>query len=245
MSMPRKRKGACMVFSVPFAFIYGGMDNNGICGDLWKYDFRSNEYIILHENKEDGCAFCTCTILNDNFIATGSTKADGNMQEKTFKFGLINMKSVSTENYNCSGSEGLFKYFGSFTICIGVHIGFRSLSLYSTVSFPNSTNQILTLDVVYSAAFTYYNSSIYYHGSGFYLTQLVLFKDLLLPFFGVINLKDFEVYEGVVIKCSEGFYPEKGVCKICPSGTYSCDASMLQCLKYSKGCYNPNKVPHH
>ncbi|OMJ69087.1 hypothetical protein SteCoe_33288 [Stentor coeruleus] len=243
LSIPSKRKGACMVFEVPFAYIYGGMDSNKLYGDLWRYDFRDNTYEILYESKDIKCVFCSCNIYEGVFSAAGGgSDSEGNKQTNEFKYDIVNMKTLPGRTDLCFGSEGIYIGFGISALCIGGHIGYRMLiPVLSFRYYDGIGYSSVSQDVVYSAAFAFHNYDIYIHGGGYYLSQTVLFKDLPLPYFGKISIDYIDSFNNLKINCSEGFYFDKTSCKICPPGTYSNSSSPFECLKCPKGCYNPYK----
>lgn len=50
--------------------------------------------------------------------------------------------------------------------------------------------KIETDDLIYLSGFTYYNTSIYYFGGGYYISEYIIFNYLPNPVFGKIDMAD-------------------------------------------------------
>ncbi|OMJ89839.1 hypothetical protein SteCoe_7921 [Stentor coeruleus] len=235
--IPSKRKAACMAFKLPYAYIYGGIDVNGVLGDFWQFNFGNNSYSKISEYILISYAYCT--VDDTIFRVFGGLGGKGLRTDLE----LIYTFSLKTWTYYpftiYRSSNGLYLKIDDLEFIFGGHYEFKYLSneyllSISSIYFRNTTDNL-----IYLPGYTYYNTSIYYFGGGYYLSECILFNNLPKPEFGKIDLVRICKNLGCKIYCSKGFYIDDGVCKICPPGTYSEGKENSECIKCPKGCYNP------
>ncbi|OMJ66060.1 hypothetical protein SteCoe_37232 [Stentor coeruleus] len=235
--VPSKRKSACMAFRLPYAYIYGGVDANGVQGDLWRFNFGNNTYSKISEFDPTTNAYCMAD--EEKFKVIGGLAKYGRQSEVAF---LYNFYSGNWEYYNQSSiasSEGLSLLSVDFEFFLGGHNEYNYLSRFSYYYDFQDSIKKKTNDLIYLPGYTYFNTSIYYFGGGYYLSEYLIFSYLPMPSFGKVDMTNVCRSLGCKVQCSKGFYMENKICKICPPGTYAEGIGNLECTKCPKGCYNP------
>ncbi|OMJ95501.1 hypothetical protein SteCoe_1098 [Stentor coeruleus] len=236
-TIPSKRKASCMTFKHPVVYIYGGIDANGVQGDLWQFNFGNNIYTQISEFIPTSHAYCT--VDNKTFKVLGGIGGNGLQTDSELIYTFISKKWVYSSSTNYTSSNGFYLKMDNFELILGGHFGFKSLNNQLYINNSSSILKYETDDLIYLSGYAYYSTSIYYFGGGYYFSEYILFSSLPKPEFGKIDLIEICDILGCKIQCSKGFYMDNGVCKICPPGTYAEGTGNLECMKCPKGCYNP------
>ncbi|OMJ81366.1 hypothetical protein SteCoe_18224 [Stentor coeruleus] len=239
-AIPSKRKSACMAFKLPYAYIYGGIDSNGVEGDLWEFSFGDNTYNKLSEYIPISNSYCA--VNESDFKVTGGFLRSGKQSLLSFSYNFASKVWDLFLYINIVASEGIYLSLDDYVFILGGHIEYKYLQKIAYLYNMNNINVLITYqtdDLIYLSSYTYYNESIYYFGGGYYLSEFLVFSYLPMPAFGKVDMANACKSLGCKIQCSKGFYMQNGICNICPPGTYAEGAGNLKCTKCPKGCYNP------
>lgn len=235
--VPSKRKAACIVLNLPYAYLYGGIDSSGICSDLWRYNFGNNTYKMISTGP--AVAYTNCMIFKNEFYVIGGSTYFDAPYGKSMIFSLSDQTwrtSQVTPNY----TENVFIHFQSNYFFFGGRRLYEKAN--NAFIYSNSSTMLDYLnynDYVYSMAFTYYNKSIYYHGGNYFTTSFTLFKYLPLSRFSKVDLGEICTNYGCTELCSEGTYLDNGICVLCPPGSFAENVGNSYCTQCGSGFYNP------
>lgn len=199
--IPSKRKAACMAFNYPSAYIYGGIDANGAQKNLWEFNFGNNTYTLISECVSISHTYCTAD--NEKFKVLGGIKSDGIQSELELTY-IFSSKAWEFSLFTVySSSNGIYFKMDDFEFIIGGYFGFKRLN--NEFDFLNSSNILkYEIDVLfYLPGYTYYNTSIYYFGGGYYLSEYLLFSNLPKPDIRKFELISICGFLGCHVQCSK------------------------------------------
>lgn len=226
---PTKRKDACIVFDLPFAYIYGGTNALGPLSDLWRFNFGNNTYTKLTESKP--MAKPTCSIIKSNIILI--------INENWYiKYGIPD-SSLEIKSISMPAGSSIFitdEYY--------ILLGGRTKNYdkaYNTVKSIelSQDNEAYLNDFFYDAAHDYFNKSIYVYGGGFMTSEYALFPYMPMPRFMRIDMNEICEIKMCKAICSTGFKKtNNGQCSLCLEGTYSPNMGSSTCYNCDAGFYN-------
>lgn len=231
VDMPSKRKGVCAILKLPYAYITGGIDSNGICNDFWRFNFGNSTYVRIATVPGSINAKC---FFHDNILEViGGNGLNEEPLGLRFEYSMLNGKVLSY-NWGKRSGEILLK-MPSGVLQIGGRGDDKRLldSVMLNGSYVDTIN-----DLLYLPSYVYYNHSIYYFSGSIFTTRFTLFQNLPRPKFAVMHLPPIEKFGSENYYCSEGFFAYKGICEKCPAGTYASGIGNKECLKCDKGFYN-------
>jgi Kelch motif/Tyrosine-protein kinase ephrin type A/B receptor-like/Galactose oxidase, central domain len=241
--VPGSRKGACMVFSMPDVFIFGGETPNGFSGELWKYDMSLNKYSLISSLKE-GISYSSCQVINNSFYSFCGI--DINFDQVGAFFFDFNLKLWYLLNYNIScTNQGVAIAVGDYFINYGGEYNVNSLSrTFSIKSFHDwSFRSLLNFDsgvYFFGAGFSYIQSSLYYNYGG----AINFYGDIDTTrpssFFFTLDVSDFMIANNYTRFCSPGTYYYNFNCVFCLPGTYAEGFGNLNCSICIPGTYGPS-----
>ncbi|OMJ80673.1 hypothetical protein SteCoe_19006 [Stentor coeruleus] len=255
---PRNTKGACLVLKFPLVYIYGGITDSGISGDLWQFDIGSLEYTKLSWLFPR--SYSKCYIFDNLFYVI-----EGNQENDTGFHGYeiynIELNSWDRSNYPYYYSyvDGLQIMLNNTYVKVGGQTWLLELSGEADVFQPNGSiyQYPYYFSYVYFSAFTYHRDRIYSFGGGLSQARFPVFLSGTYDFY-YIDMKEI-CFEGACdplcskgtyksdqgcIECKPGSYSEimgSEKCNLCPIGTYNANtggSSFRQCLPCPEGTFN-------
>ncbi|OMJ77429.1 hypothetical protein SteCoe_22988 [Stentor coeruleus] len=255
--IPRSIKGACLALKFPIIYIYGGITESGLSGELWQFDIGSLEYKKLSSSIPK--SYSKCYILDNLFYCLeGSSINDSGMQG-------YSIYDIDTDTWEVIKYE-YYPYANSIQILLNdtfVKVGGQQwlieLSGDATIFKPDGSMYWYpdTFAYVYFSAFTYYRDRIYSFGGGSCQGLLPIFIYGSYDFY-YIDMKEicstgecnpicskgtYKSDQGC-IECEPGSYSEimgSEICKLCPIGTYNSikgGSSYRQCLPCPEETFN-------
>ncbi|OMJ76914.1 hypothetical protein SteCoe_23618 [Stentor coeruleus] len=220
---PSKRFGACLVIDFPYFYIGGGIDELGLCNDLWIFDIKTGVY--KKTQGKIGKAYSYCY------------KLEGKIEY------MIGEILISNTTHQFFKGPPELNYWGSI-----VHKFSSGLLMISGSTFSGNLIKILEYssynlqisgsfsDYACNSMYTFYNHSIYYFSGSYYTSHFKVFHSIPRAKFARFDLKQaFQKYN-LIFECSSGFIPSDYECKICPPGYYS---NNVICVPCNKGHFNP------
>lgn len=234
---PTPRKGACVVFNIPFVYLYGGETQNGISAELWKFNTGTSEYELI-SNSEIGIAYANCQLLENGFLVMFGLDANGKsvFSLNFYDFGQDVWTTQKSLDDNAGGTQGMALKVNDKLIYYGGRTDY--LSAYKTLNIDyNGTNYHTLTDVnPYNMAFAIYKTRLYYSSGGsisIYRTLIPLVFDPVLAYIDLNN-----TFEGVSLECSPGTWLDGNECVDCSPGTYSENFYNSECTPCESGRYS-------
>lgn len=229
LSQPSKRKDACIVFDLPFAYIYGGVDSSGPLSDLWRFNFGNNTYIKIIDSKP--MSKPTCKIIKGNiiFITNENWYIKYGIPDNSLEITSISMHAGSTILI----TDEYYIFFGGRTKNYG-----KAYNTIKALGFSQDNEAYLD-EYFYDAAHEYYNRSVYIYGGGYMISEYALFPYMLMPRFMRINMDEVCEVKTCKALCSAGFKTtNNGHCTLCSEGTFSPNIGSSMCYNCDAGFYN-------
>lgn len=234
--MPSKRKAACVVLNLPYAYIFGGIDSAGICKDLWRYNFGNNTYQFVSSSVP--VAYAHCMVEENSFFYLGGSTISDVPYRKKVRYDLTTGKWETSEVDLPNFTENIFADIGkNFIFFGGREKNIRVTNQFTLYQDSGLIDMASFEDYPYSMSYVYYNRSIYYHGGRCIFSPFALSLSQPLSYFSRIDL--IEIFKDADVQCSKGTYLANGSCELCPVGTYAEGLGNSKCLQCEAGFYNP------
>ena len=239
-NIPSARKGSCLAFNMPLAYLFGGENNFDSSGELWQYDFRTNLYTLV-STYNLGLAYGSCQLINNTiYIFCGFNKAQGLYYKiiVTYNFSINIWNSILT-NANC-GLNGISLQLGeTFINYGGTYINDNSLTkLYiHNKEIETWVEEDIGLFATGSA---YFQSKLYLFSGGAFSQYRWINTNIGAEIFGVIDIGKLFKIKSIPIICSPGTYFSNAECLSCPAGTYAEGYGNYNCTPCGIGKFGPN-----
>lgn len=235
---PSNRKGACMVFQMPFAYIFGGTTTYGVSNELWKYDFSYNEYTLISNYNQSGVSYSNCQLENDGFYSFCGSGQSGHIFYWLLKFNLTS-NTWSSFNFSYCFTQGIDIKLGLYF----VHFGGRSDNRYLSNDFvfitQYNSQKVSTSYNPYNTGFAYVGSVLYFLYGGCITSYNSLDYNRGSSIFASIDMIQISKYvQNGTLVCSAGYYLFNFTCLPCKPGTYSSGFGNTNCTECGKGTYN-------
>ena len=239
-NIPSARKGACLTFNMPLAYLFGGENDFDSSGELWNYDFTSNKYTLI-SIYNIGLAYTSCQLINNAiFIYCGFNKAQGRYYQTivSYKFSINAWTSIKT-TANC-GIYGISLQLGeTFINYGGANYNYYSFSQLF-VENNGIINNIEEGIGLYEIGYAYFQSQLYIFSGGASSSFGWLNTHIGSEIFGFIDVGEIFQANNISIICSPGTYFKDKECLLCPAGTYAEGYNNFNCTPCGKGKFGPN-----
>lgn len=234
-TLPSDRAGACAVYDINLAYIFGGITTYGVSGELWKFDFSSNMYTLVSKYQNSGVSYPNCQLNHNIFSSLCGSDNNGNVFSYHLAFDLVSNTWTSTHLPNCY-IQGVDLYMENYTINFGGRYFNKNSSNLFNIQNGNITKSFSLDYNVYNSGFVLLGSVIYflYGGSGTVYGNLDYNTGSIV--FGTIDMAYISTLFNKTLLCSPGFYSYNFRCYPCPAGTYS--SNLGNCTKCGLGTYN-------
>ncbi|OMJ92402.1 hypothetical protein SteCoe_4849 [Stentor coeruleus] len=227
--MPSKRKNACIIAAMPVMYIFGGVDDNGLCEDLWSFHFNNLSYVKIKDI--DPIEKPRCFFKNNDFTILGGNTI-------TYFSLKVLKKITSTVNIPIDSTIIQMNNFYAF---IG-GLGFSQGS-YSPLLQTYGLNEDFTLKLpepLHNSASVYYNKSLYiFSGQGYTPSFYPIPSLSPIPRFAKLDLHDLCINKSCSVSCGKSFNSQDYNCIICPEGTFWNYQGTVKCEPCSAGFFNP------
>jgi Galactose oxidase, central domain/Tyrosine-protein kinase ephrin type A/B receptor-like/Kelch motif len=237
-SSPSNRKGACMVFEMPFAYIFGGTTAYGISNELWKYDFSYNKYTLISKYNDSGVSYSNCQFEYNIFYSFCGSGKGGHVFYWYLEFNLTSNTWKSIDSPDCL-TQGINIKLGYYFIDFGGRID-NGYALNYLKFQTNYTSQSFEISYApYNTGFAYLGSILYFLYGGCSGIYDNLDYNRGNAIFGSIDINQIsKSISNVTLVCSPGYYFFNSTCLPCETGSYSSDFGSYNCKKCGKGTYN-------
>lgn len=235
---PRATKGACIVLRFPLVYIYGGVTESGVSGELWEFNIVNLEFKKISESYFKR-VYSKCYIFEDIFY---SLEGDD----------IAELTSYGNLFYNFSSDKWTDLYFHDSATTYGIQMmlnktyvrigGHRSYKILSPETIVIGNNKsfcyiIDEYDYVYFSSYAYYKSNVYSFGGGSRQGGSLI-PSLATSDFYSINLREICSSCGCKALCSKGTYKKDQECVECEKGYYSDIMGSNACTPCPPGTYN-------
>lgn len=242
---PSAAKGACLVFSSPFIYIYGGQMSSDISNELWQYELGSSNFTLLSSSGLKHTVYSTCYLKQNKFyVALGSMyEEEPNTQIDCFDLETKEWSiyhNHDSQDHDSAQSIQLMIY--DKLIRIGGEEWMLTPSKKIDICGPGEDYYVLESELeiyLYASSFAFFNKSIYVFGGGSVL-GLNLRPNVAHNLMIEIKLDDICNQGRCEAPCSSGTYKESETCKLCSLGEYSEGYGNLNCSKCDAGTFNSN-----
>jgi Galactose oxidase, central domain/Tyrosine-protein kinase ephrin type A/B receptor-like len=235
VSSPSDRKGACMVFEMPFAYIFGGITAYGVSNELWKYDFSYNKYTLVSKYNSSGVSYSNCQLEDNIFYSLCGSAQGGHSFSFYLEYNLSSNIWNSISSSSCY-TQGIDIKLGYSLIDFGGRYDNRGSSSYFSFLNNNSYQYLPTSYGPYNLGFAYLGSVLYFLYGGCNTVYGNLDYNRGTVTFGSIDM--VQISEYIPLVCSPGYYFFNKTCSPCDAGTYSSGFGNYDCKKCKKGTYN-------
>lgn len=227
--IPSKRKNACIVAAMPVMYIFGGVDENGPCEDLWAFHFNNMSYVKIKDI--DPIEKPRCFLKNDDLTIMGDNSV-------TY-FSLKMLKKI-TSSVNIPKGSTIIRMKNFYLFIGGLSY---SQGSYSPLLQTYGLNEDFTLklpDPLHNSASVYYNKSLYIFGGQGYTHSFYPIPYLSPTHrFTKLDLHDLCINKSCFISCSKGFSAQDQGCNLCPEGTFWNYIGITKCDHCATGFFNP------
>ena len=240
---PSAAKGACLVFSTPMIYIYGGIVSSDISNSLWQYELGANIFTLVSSSGLRHTSYSTCYLIDQKFyVAFGSMHEEAPSQQIAY-FDLNTKQWViyhSHESVDHDSAMSIQIMINNKLIRIGGEEWMLTPSNTIDISGPGNDFYVLSepLSVYcYASGFAYFNKSVYVFGGGSVL-GLNLRSNVAMNLMMQISMED--ICKGGVCDalCSLGTYEKNGICHLCLPGSYAEGFGNTECVKCEAGTYS-------
>ena len=234
---PSERKGACLAFNMPLAYLFGGETSFGGSDELWQYDFRVNEYDLI-SNYETALAYTNCQLVGNTLLIFCGYIIKGLINNNIASFNLLN------KNWTTAAIESPCA-IGEISLQLGenyINYGGRDYVTGSSskLTIENSTYYMWEYEDYspFNVAFVYYKSNLFFHGGGITTPLGDINLNLALEIFGYIDIAKFFKSHRLPLLCSPGSYLNNSECIICSAGSYAEGIGNKYCKLCEPGKFN-------
>ena len=238
-NIPNARKGSCLTFNMPLAYLFGGETDVDSSGELWKYDFTTNKYTLISVYNI-GLAYMSCQLINNTFYSyCGSNKLQTYYMERVWYNFSINSWN-SEENSGLCWRYGMSIQLGEVSIYYGgIYSTYKSFSsIYiQSYGFGNYSEENICL---FAMGYAYFQSQLYLFSGGASSSLCWFNINIGSETFGVIDIGDILLEYNFTIICSPGTYMSNEECLLCPAGTYAEGYGSVNCTPCGIGKFGPN-----
>ncbi|OMJ95006.1 hypothetical protein SteCoe_1701 [Stentor coeruleus] len=228
--LPSKRKNACIVAVMPVLYIFGGVDEDGPCEDLWAFHFSNLTYTKIKDIEPIEKPSCFLKDSSDLIIIGGNS---------VIYFSLRMLKKITSIIH--IPIESTIIQMKDFYVFIG-GLGFSKGS-YSPLIQSYGLNEDFTLKLpepLHKSASVYHSKSLYiFSGQGYTQSFYPIPSLSPNPRFAKLNLHDLCINKSCTISCSKGFSSQNQSCVICPEGTFWNYIDTIKCEPCAPGFFNP------
>ena len=239
LNIPSPRKGACIIFQAPFAYIFGGESYFDSSNELWQYDFRTNSYTILSVSAVS-LSISKCNIV-DNIIciAGGTDRNSGWGYVGYMHYNLIS----KIWNYINIYQDGTRTDYTLQLLINNIFLYYISEANWAFQFWSRDSN-FYTINMIFSGVnplMTYFQSKLYFY-SGISISSNVLYINKLdmLENFSFIDFGNILQSFNFSVLCSPGSYLYNNECILCPKGTYAEGYNNSICTQCGIGKFNPH-----
>ena len=242
---PSAAKGACLVFSSPMIYIYGGIMSSDISNELWQYEIGSSNFTLLSNSGLRHTAYSTCYLKQNKFyVALGSMYEEEPSQQidyfdlETKQWNIFH--THKKQDHDSAQSIQLMVY--DKFIRIGGEVWMLTPSKKIDICGPGEGYFVLESELeyyLYASSFAFFNKSIYVFGGGSVL-GLNLRSNVAHNWMIEIKLDDICNQGLCEAPCSSGTYEDREICKLCGLGEYSEGYGNSNCSKCEEGTFKSN-----
>lgn len=236
-SFPSNRKGACMVFEMPSAYIFGGTTNYGVSGEFWEYSFTSNSYNLVSKYRDSGVSDSNCLLENKIFYSFCGSGPKGHILHYYLQFNFTSSTWSTTYWYQCH-TRGINIKLGNCTIDFGGRENYYSSSSEFILNTGTDSISYWPGYSPYDVGFAYVGSIIYFLYGG--STTIYGDLDYNRPDVNFVAIDTVRILadNNLTLVCSPGYYFSNFTCVACPAGTYASGFGNYKCNQCGKGKYN-------
>jgi hypothetical protein len=234
--IPNPAKGACLLFSIPYIYIYGGITSSGFSGALWEFNLWTMEYKLLSKKLE--LAYPSCFLYEGEIYVAFGTKPSSIASDKIMKYNLKTNDwtvHIKSEKFWSSTNQGVILFLNKELIRIGGQL--LDSTCNNQIIFLNTEEEKIIDSIPefpYKAAWAYYKNFIYIYGGG-----EVIGQNLRM---GVASSRLYKISMtdilGSKMECSPGTEKTKDECTLCRAGTYSDGVGNSSCTQCTPGTFN-------
>lgn len=238
LTQPTSRKASCMVYKMPYIYIFGGITQTEYSKELWSFHIGTNEFKLVSLAPK-GLAYSNCQLVDDIFQVQFGCDSHLINSVGVYEYDLnSNIWKFKDSFFTTSaGAQGISITIGDNLIYWGGRdqqfITWRRLNIEGDLNMT-----LLTDSYPHNMAFTYYKTRLYYLSGNKLSIYKTLIPKLKNPIMAYIDLNSsFSAY-GKEILCSPGTYHSQNRCERCPKGTYAEEFGNKICTKCKAGSYN-------
>jgi hypothetical protein len=240
---PPARKHASLVCDYPLFYLLGGITINGYVSEVWKIDMLALTVELLSEDPGLGpkpFAFSNCfgEYEEDSYmiyISYGESFGHWPL-DSTYKYDVALDQWEVVASPREMSRAAVVKLNDRLILAGGENWGLYSFDTVYELNLESDEETYLgqLTHKPYSAAFTYYGSTLYIHGGGG--DSLGSKFRFFVPIPHFIKIQMNENCSDCSWPCSQGtFLNAVGLCEPCAEGTYNSELGAVQCTECPKG----------
>jgi hypothetical protein len=244
-SKPSAAKGACLVFSSPMIYIYGGIMSSDISNELWQFELGSNNFTKLSAYGLRHTAYSTCYLKGNKFIvALGSMYEEAPSQQIDYFDLETGQWSVyhTHDEQDHDSAQSIQIMLKDKLIRIGGEEWMLTPSNRIDICGPGTEYLVLddVMDIyLYASSFSYFNKSIYIFGGGSVL-GLNLRSNVAHNLLIEVKIEDICQDNACEAVCSSGTFETSNSCDLCERGQFSEGQGNKNCSYCEAGTFNGN-----
>mmetsp|Transcript_34294 Transcript_34294/g.60025 ORF Transcript_34294/g.60025 Transcript_34294/m.60025 type:complete len:1030 (+) Transcript_34294:49-3138(+) len=241
LKWPPARKHACIICDFPRFYIMGGITNNGYVSEIWMIDLQMQTVENISKESANGpnpFAYASCSSERSDeglklVLAFGESDGEYPM-ESMYMFNVETRAWITFSTIRNVSRAAAALVNGKVILAGGENWGLYGFDDVYAMDVMQNTTQILGKlpKVMYSAAYTYFKSSLYIHGGGDALGNK--FRSTI-PISDLVRVEMNEGCEVCGWLCSPGTFLYHGKCQACMPGTFSDSFGSVECAKCRKG----------
>lgn len=243
--LPPPLTEACVILNFPYFYLIGGRTYGKVSADMWVYDFSSNVFTLISQNKTEkiplfnhGCVLSTenNTVLITTFL--GSTSLDFTSACQINKYQIQNTTAIRISQFSnfvhtCRTSSA-YTLFNDTLFIVGgqafQEVAFSDVWSININDYSEADTEIALSSPIYSTAFASLGHKLLTF-SGFSQSGYSRNSN------PVNYLYEVNLPSPYVEYCGKSYGVVDGKCSLCPVGTYSGNAD-IGCLPCPIGTYN-------
>ena len=242
---PSAAKGACLVFSSPMIYIYGGFMGSDISNELWQFELGSNNFTLLTDSGFRHTVYSTCYLKENKFyVALGSMYEEEPSPQ-------IDVFDIGTKEWSIYHQHDVMDHDSAQSIQLMIYdklirIGGQEWMLTPSkkidICGPGDEYFLLESELeifLYASSFAFFNKSIYVFGGGSVL-GLNLRPNVAHNLMIEIKLDDICNEGHCEAPCSTGTYGDEGSCTLCSRGHFAEGYGNINCSQCEAGTFNGN-----
>ncbi|CAG9313105.1 unnamed protein product [Blepharisma stoltei] len=242
-TVPSPTKGACMAFTPPYIFLFGGLTDSGITNDFWIYDTTVLLWTSISSTGIEVPPLvwhkCYTMVKNNDieFYAIMGETDEYQLNQNAYKYSLRTNQWELVKNLNFisgSVSESSIVLFSKHLIILGGELQ----GTYSTGSVIFLNLETYTIDSYYILDFNIFGHQTVYVKNDLYIFGGGVSKTNIINLLPSASLYKVGINSTIDSPCSKGTYFFESECIWCSPGTYNENINSTECLECPFGTQN-------